>query len=77
MRYAQFYQMSVAMPGNPSRPMEALGDRAVIILDGRNRIDFSNSIARKECVKRGYIGFSIHEGESFTSSRMVTKYKSV
>jgi len=77
MRYAQFYQMSVAFPGKPSKAIPACGDRAVIILDARNRMDFSEAIAKRECQKRKFIGYSIHEGESFTRSRQVKSYKAV
>lgn len=77
MRYAQFYQMSVKMPGNDSKPIMACGDRSVIILDSRNRLACSESMARLECQKRKYIGYSIHEGRSFTDSRQVTKYKQI
>lgn len=73
MRYAQFYQM----PGKASEPIEACGDRSVIILDSRNRLACSESMARLECQKRKYIGYSIHEGRSFTDSRQVTKYKQI
>ena len=77
MRYVQFYQMSVKMPGNDSKPIMACGDRSVIILDARNRIENSEALARLECLKRKYIGYSIHEGRSFTDSRQVTKYKAI
>ena len=77
MRYVQFYQMSVKMPGKESKPIEACGDRSVIILDARNRIENSEALARLECQKRKYIGYSIHEGRSFTDSRQVTKYKAI
>ena len=77
MRYAQFYQMSVKMPGKESKPVMSCGDRSVIILDARNRIENSEALATVECKKRKYIGYSIHEGESFTRSRMVKKYKEI
>ena len=77
MRYAQFYQMSVKMPGKESKPVMSCGDRSVIILDTRNRIENSEALARLECQKRKYIGYSIHEGRSFTDSRQVTKYKAI
>ena len=77
MRYIQFYQMSVAWKDNPSKPIDACGDRSVIIVDARKSINFAESLATLECKKRKYIGYSIHEGESFTRSRMVKKYKEI
>lgn len=78
MRYAQFYHMSVNYDGkHPSRPIEACGDRSVLILDGRNRVEVSASFAENECKKRRYVGFSIHEGETFNRSRQITKFKAV
>lgn len=77
MRFAQFYHMSVKMPGKDSKPIEACGDRSVIILDARNRLASSEAMARLECQKRKYVGYSIHEGRSFSDSRQLTKYKAV
>lgn len=77
MRYAQFYHMSVKLPNKDSKPIPACGDRSVIILDARNRLASSEAMARLECQKRKYVGYSIHEGRSFTDSRQVTRYKEV
>lgn len=77
MRYIQFYNMSVKQPGKESKPIPACGDRSVIILDARNRLSCGESLARLECQKRKYVGYSIHEGRSFTDSRQVTRYKEV
>jgi hypothetical protein len=63
--FAQFWQMSVAWGDNPSKPIEACGDRAVIILDGRNSSDAWHAIAANEAKKRGYIGYTIHKGDRF------------
>ena len=46
------------------RPVEACGDRAHIRLDARLSKDSNARIARAECVKRGYLGFSLLCGES-------------
>lgn len=44
-------------------PLEAVGDRSVLIVDGRKRIDASLAeYARTECAQRGYIGFTICRG---------------
>ena len=68
MLYAQFYQRS-ALDGITL--VEACGDRAVIILDGRHNSRTNGEIAAEECVKRGYSAWSIHRGESFTRSQKV------
>lgn len=79
MIYAQFWQMSVAgyWNNNTSSPVEGCGDRSVIILDGRNNVETHHEIARAECVKRGYIGYSLHRGESFTRSSTIAKFQKV
>ncbi|MDE2584084.1 MAG: hypothetical protein KGN39_01705 [Betaproteobacteria bacterium] len=61
MLFAQFYQRG-AVSG---APIEACGDRAVIILDGRGRADMHRLIAASEAKKRGYIGYSILQGATF------------
>lgn len=58
--YAQFYQYGV-MTG---KLCEACGDRAVIILDGRETNESHNRIAREECVKRGYVGYKVLPADS-------------
>lgn len=79
MVFAEFYHMSV--PGdwnnNVSKPIPACGDRAVIILDGRRSRDAHLRIAREECKRRGYIGFKLHSGESFTRSKELSPYVDV
>jgi hypothetical protein len=81
MLFAQFYQLSTGyVPGSvPPRfddaykmPIEACGDRAVIVLDARHSNATNDNIARNECEKRGYIGYQIFRGETFTSSRAVS-----
>ena len=61
MLFAQFYQYG-AVTG---APIEACGDRAVIILDGRERADSHRLIAAHEAKKRGFIGYSILKGATF------------
>lgn len=81
MLFAQFYHLSTGyVPGSIpprfddayKRPIEACGDRAVIVLDERHSNTTNDIIARKECEKRGYIGYQIFRGESFTRSRSVS-----
>lgn len=66
MIYAQFYTRSAI---DPERIVEACSDRAVIILDGRRSRSTHNAIARDECNKRGYTGYTIHKGDGFGESR--------
>jgi len=65
MLYAQFLQRSAL---NPEVIIEACGDRAVVILDGRMRLQTARDIASDECAKRGYVAWQLMRGESFTRS---------
>ncbi len=47
---------------------EAVGDRAVIILDGRNTRQNMLDISAHEMTKRGYKAFQLVSGDSFTRS---------
>lgn len=71
MHFACFYQHPVNYGQADLSPIEACGDRGVIILDGRERAGAHVSIARSECAKRGYIGFTLHMGQTFTRASMV------
>lgn len=81
MLFAQFYYLSTGyIPGSiPPRfddayktPIEACGDRAVIVLDARHSNTTNDAIARAECEKRGYVGYQIFRGETFTRSHSVS-----
>lgn len=69
MVYAQFLQRGV-MTG---AIIEATGDRGVIILDGRESKNSHHAIAETECNKRGYIGWQLFKGESFTRSSPISE----
>jgi hypothetical protein len=71
MHFAAFYQNPVDYGQADISPIEACGDRAVIVLDGRQSHATRVAIAAHECAKRGYVGFSLHMGETFTRSSMV------
>ena len=71
MHFACFYQNPVNHGQSDLSPIEACGDRAVIILDGRERATTNVTIARLECEKRGYLGFTLHMGPTFTRASMV------
>ena len=49
-----------------------LGDRAVIIYDGRLRLSDCVVDAKTECVKRGYTTYQFFKGESFTRCKAVS-----
>ena len=66
MYWVQFFQKSAT---TPHRLIEACGDRAVVILDGREATRSHNAIAREECEKRGYLAYQLHKGDGFTRSR--------
>ena len=83
MRYAQFYQMSTGYVSGsvPPRfddphkqPIEACGDRGVIVIDARLSPTNTATIAAAECVKRGFCGYRVFEGRSFSDSRPVSGY---
>ena len=71
MLFATFYQHPVNYGQADLSPIEACGDRAVIILDGRSKQADHVAIAHNECVKRGYVGFALHKGDTFTRSTMI------
>lgn len=84
MLYAQFYQMSTGyipgtIPPQFGEPLliEASGDRSVIVLDGRILESFNLNIARQECKRRGYVGFSLHKGGTFTRSSVIREIEKV
>jgi len=69
MYYVQFFQKSA----NSDAPIEACGDRSVVILDGRGSRFDHNCIAVYECAKRGYIGWQLFKGDTFTRSSPISK----
>lgn len=83
MLFAQFYQLSTGyIPGTippkfgEKRIIEACGDRAVIILDGRFNLRTNDDIARLECIKRKFIGYSLHKG-TFSNNTIIQSFKQV
>jgi len=65
--FAEFYRA----PGQPG-----VGDRSVIILDGRMSRHNMVTIARVECKKRGYNGFRIRYG-TFLDSIDLSGYQTI
>ena len=72
MYYAQFFQRAV-WPVGTDKIIEACGDRSVIILDGRESRNAHHEIADTECTKRGYIGYQLLKGETFTRSSPISE----
>ena len=68
MYYAQFWQKSAIS----EKLVEACGDRAVIILDGRQCMGVMKDLSLYWGRKRGYLAYQIHRGESFTRSQPIT-----
>lgn len=83
MRFVQFYQRSTGyVPGSippkfdPAQvqPIAATGDRGVMIIDQRIRAKSAGEIAATECKNRGFIGWRMFEGSSFSQCRPVSGY---
>ena len=83
--FAQFYSLSTGYVAGSippifeetnKKPIEACGDRGVIILDARLSLKNMVHIAEDEARKRGYIGYSLHRGD-FMRNTCVHKYTSV
>ena len=53
--------------------VEACGDRAVIILDGRYTKRDNMDIANREAVKRGYLAYQLWQGETFARATPVSQ----
>lgn len=68
MYFAQFFQKSAIS----DEIIEACGDRAVIILDGRQCMGVMKDLALYSCRKRGYLAYQLHKGETFTRSTPIT-----
>lgn len=63
--FAEFYHM------RDGSYVEGIGDRSVIILDGRMSLYNKKFVALQECRKRGYDGFRIARG-TFTNPFYIT-----
>lgn len=55
------------------RPIPALGSDGVAVFDGRWSKEHCAAVARDIARKRGFIGFTLEAGESFTRSRVIRK----
>lgn len=69
MIFVQFYTKGVYTDSL----IEAVGDRSVIILDGRNSRETHHDIAAEECRKRKYLAYQIRTGKLSSGGTPVTK----
>ena len=83
MKYVQFYTRSTGyVEGSiPPRfdealklPIEACGDRGVMIVDASIRPSKVAAIAASEAVKRGYIGYRVFQGRTFTDAKPISGF---
>lgn len=66
MYWIEYYNRSPESRDSVGTAVEALGDRAVIIVDGRESCNTHHKIAREEGRKRGFWGYKICKGDAFT-----------
>ena len=71
MLYAQFYHPSATQP---RETIQATGDRAVVVLDARCMPAAHHAVAGQECLARGYSGYRLFKGETFTRSNKQSDY---
>ena len=87
MIYAEFYHLSTGyIPGtippqfdvaHGQKPIPACGSDSVCVIDVRLGMAKRIEVATYECQKRGYIGFTLNAGPSFTASREIRRYQAV
>lgn len=63
MYFATFYQQSAM---DKACIVEACGDRAVIILDGRSHAGTHHQLSARACRERGFVAYQLHKGNCFT-----------
>lgn len=86
MIFAQFWHNSTGYVAGTIPPqyspqavklIEACGSDSVAIIDGRLGAFRREEEARAICKKRGFLGFSIHAGESFSRSSTIRNLEKV
>lgn len=84
--YATFYTMSTGyvegscppeFDDNNRKPIEACGDRSIIIIDGRTTKTNAQEIAKYACIVRGYVGYVLHHGDNIRDMKAIADYQSV
>ena len=83
MIYAQFYSMSTGYVDGTippqfddahKKPIEACGDRSIVIIDARLSKENIGAIAAKTCKERGYCGYRIFKGDSILNGKPISGY---
>ncbi len=69
MVYAEFYHKSAVS----DELIPGCGDRSVLILDGRNRLETMHHFAKDFARKHGWLAYTINRGDSIIRSKPVTK----
>jgi len=80
MIFAEFYHLSTGYPSYTAKdikPIPACGSDSVLVIDGRLSRDNMHYAAIERCISRGYIGYTLNSGESFTRGREFAKYRGV
>lgn len=72
MYYAQFFNTRT-YPTKTDELLEACGDRAVVIFDGRMTLTSMIKEAERVCEQRKYAGWQMFKGETFTRSNAISK----
>jgi len=83
MRFAVFHKLSTGYVDGtipprfdgPKVPIPALGSDGMRIFDGRFGMSRCASEARAICKARGFAGFTIEAGASFTQSRVIRAFE--
>ena len=86
MKFIEFYHNSTGyVPGtcppqfdrDHVRPIPVCGSGSVYVLDGRFSMHRCVDIARDLTKKRGFVGFTINKGETFTRSRVIRQFEGI
>lgn len=75
MQFAEFYHPSTGWNGKdfsgPVTLIPACGSDSVLVIDGRFSRARANAEARRVCLARGWNGYTLNAGETFTRSRVI------
>jgi len=66
--YIEFYRK------NKSSYSEVVGDRGIILIDGRLSLFNQQSVAFDECLKRGFDGYQVLQGDNLLSARPIGNF---
>jgi hypothetical protein len=86
MKFAQFFHLSTGyVPGSipPAfdaalkKPIPACGSDGILYLDGRWSLRKQVEKSREVCRQRGFLGFTLHAGESLLRERVTREYEPV